>query len=124
MGLRNGAYAKIWEVKKGNGKYYDARISTSRKMPDGSYETDFSGFVRLIGKAAADAESFNGGERVRIGEFEVTNKFDKEKRVTYTNYAVFTFLEEGDNPTQQRNTANNQQRRQPEPDIDGELPFN
>ena len=34
MGFGTGKYAKIWELKKGNGNYYTAEMSTSKKAKD------------------------------------------------------------------------------------------
>lgn len=69
------------------------RISTSRKnkMTD-QYETDFSGFVDFIGKdAAPKALQLKERDRIKLGDVAVTNRYDKEKGVTYTNFACFSF---------------------------------
>ena len=86
MGFRNGAYATVWEVKRGNGNWHDVRLSISRKnRSTGEYETEFSG-------NASESAAFLGERaRIRIGECDVTNRYDREKNVTYTNYAVFSF---------------------------------
>ena len=128
MGFRKDSYATVWEVKKGNGNYSDVRLSTSRKNKQtDEYVTDFSGFVRFVGTAHQNAGSLKEKDRIKIGDCEVTNSYDKEKKVTYTNYAVFSF--EMANGGQQ-NTAQ-QTQKQPIggfeniPDsIDEELPFN
>lgn len=92
MGFRNGAYATIWEVRPGNGNYSNVRISISKKSRQtGEYETDFSGFVRFIGSAHENVEFLDERARIKIGECDVTNRYDKEKKQTYTNYAVFSF---------------------------------
>lgn len=91
MGFRTGAYATVWETKPGNGNWTDVRLSISRKNRDGEYETDFSGFVRFIGDAHAGAAYLGEKSRIKIGECDVTNRYDREKKVTYTNFAVFSF---------------------------------
>lgn len=91
MGFRQGAYACVWETKAGSGNWTDVRLSISKKNRDGDYETDFSGFVRFIGDAHKEADCLCEKTRIKIGECEVTNRYDKEKKVTYTNYAVFSF---------------------------------
>lgn len=97
MGFRTGAYAKIWSVEKGNGNYYVADMSTSRKNADGDYEKDWGNkFVRLIAGAANVAETLEDGARVRIGDCEVTNYYDKSKQTLYTNYVIFSFMEDND----------------------------
>ena len=92
MGFRKDSYATAWEVKKGNGNYTDVRLSTSRKNKQtDAYETDFSGFVRFVGTAHQNAGNLKERDRIKIGDCEVTNSYNKEKNVTYTNYAVFSF---------------------------------
>jgi hypothetical protein len=124
MGFRNGAYATIWEVKAGKGNYSDVRLSISKKNKQtDQYETDFSGFVRFIGTAHQNAGSLKEKDRIKIGDCEVTNSYDKEKKVTYTNFAVFSFEDVNGN--------NNSSSSKPKDDsfvnipdgIDEELPF-
>ena len=98
MGFRNGTYAKVWKLEN-KGKYMVAEMSTSKKNKDtDKYETDWSNkFVRLVGTAAKQAESLQDGASVKIGECDVTNNYDKEKKITYTNYVIFNFHEEDGN---------------------------
>ena len=104
MGFRNGAYATVWETKPGNGNWTDVRLSISRKNRDGEYETDFSGFVRFIGDAHTGAAYLGEKSRIKIGECDVTNRYDKEKKVEYVNYKVFGF-EMADGSTPAANTT-------------------
>ena len=84
----NNAYAKVWEVKPSdNGKSKQVRLSTSRKKEDGSYEQDFSGFVRFVGKA--NELDIKADDRVQLLSVGVTNNYVKEKSTTYTNYTCF-----------------------------------
>ena len=64
----------------------------------------------------------------KIGACDVTNKYDKEKKTTYTNYVIFGFEEVDGN-----NGGNNQSKAAPKKDdgfmnipdgVDEELPFN
>lgn len=130
MGFRTGAYATIWEVKNGNGNYTDVRLSISKKNKQtNEYETDFSGFVRFIGTAHQKATSLKERDRIKIGDCEVTNNYNKEKNVTYTNFAVFSF-EDANSGGNANNNQNTQSKSDPDgfmniPDgIDEELPFN
>lgn len=93
MGFRNGAYAKIWEVTPVSDTATKLRMSISRKdKTTGEYEQDFSGFVMAVGSAAASkAAKLNAGDRIKIGDTDVTTKYDKEKKITYTNYKLFSF---------------------------------
>lgn len=127
----NGSWVKIWECKKGNGNYYEARMSTSRKNQDGQYEQDWGdGRVRLVGTAAKQAENINDGDKLQIERCGVTNKYDKEKKVSYTNYVIFAFSNGDTQSGQNTNTKSVSQNKQsgdfmkvPDDAIDEELPF-
>lgn len=83
----------MWSVEKKNDNVTKVRISTSRKnkMTD-QYETDFSGFVDFIGKDAAQkALQLKERDRIKLGDVSVTNRYDKDKGITYTNFACFSF---------------------------------
>ena len=86
MGFRTDAYAKVWEVTPMSDTSTKVRMSISRKnKQSGEYEQDFSGFVLAIGTAAAKkAASLKEGNRIKLGDVDVTTKYDKEKKVTYT----------------------------------------
>lgn len=129
MGFRTGAYATIWEVKPGNGNYTDVRLSISKKnRQTDQYEQDFSGYVRFIGTAHQNASTLSEKDRIKIGDCEVTNNYNKEKKVTYTNFAVFSFENANDNSSGQKNSTqqnNTTTGFMNVPDgIDEELPFN
>lgn len=93
MGFRTGAYAKVWEVSPMSDTNTKIRISVSRKNKQtGEYEQDFSGFVLCIGTAAAKkATLLHEGSRIKIGDCDVTTKYDAAKKTTYTNFKIFSF---------------------------------
>lgn len=93
MGFRNGAYATIWEVNPTSQTMTKVRISTSKKdKQTGNWETDFSGFVAFVGAKNAElAAHLNAKDRVKLGDIDVTTKYDKDKKITYTNFACFGF---------------------------------
>lgn len=93
MGFGQGNFAKVWKVEDGKGNYSVAQMSTSKKnKTTGEYETDWqNNFVRLVGTANDQAKSFKEKESVKIGRCDVTNNYDKEKKITYTNYVIFNF---------------------------------
>lgn len=93
MGFRPGAYAKVWEVAPMSDTSTKVRMSISRKnKQSGEYEQDFSGFVLAIGTAAAHkAAGLKEGDRIKLGDVDVSTKYDREKKVTYTNYKMFSF---------------------------------
>lgn len=120
MGFRRESYATIWTVESVSDTHTKARISISRKNKQtGEYETDFSGFVSFVGTAAAKkAASLKEKDRIRLGDVDVTNRYDKEKNVTYTNFKVFSF------ETQSELDSNNQPSDTPAPRTpvdDGEV---
>lgn len=126
MGFRNGAYATIWEVKEGKGNYADVRISISKKNKQtNEYENDFNGFVRFIGDAGKKVQSYKEKDRVKLGDCDVTNHYDKEKKVTYTNCVVFSF-EDPESNGASNNTSNGSDGFMNIPDDvnDSGLPFN
>ena len=98
MGFRTGAYAKVWEVKPFSDTSVKLRLSVSRKNKQtGEYEQDFSGYVNAVGTAAAKkAACLKEGDRIKIGDVDVTTKYDAEKKVTYTNFKMFSFELDGD----------------------------
>lgn len=93
MGFRTGSYATIWSVESATDTRTKARISISRKNKQtGEYDTDFSGFVDFIGTAAArKALTLKEKDRIRLGDVDVTNNYNKEKNITYTNFKIFSF---------------------------------
>ena len=93
MGVRPGAYATVWEVTPRTQGITSARISTSRKNKQtDSYEQDFGGYVSFVGSIIAQkALSLKPKDRIKIGDCEVTNSYDKEKKITYTNINIYSF---------------------------------
>lgn len=124
MGIRNGAYATIWESKPGKGNYMDVRLSTSKKNKQtDTYETDFSGWARFIGRAN-ELGQLAERTRVKLNEVEVTNHYDKEKNQTYWSVAVFD-AELCDSDSTPKNSQAHPEEFLTIPDgIDDEIPFN
>lgn len=93
MGFRQGSFATIWQVDPVKDTITKAKITTSRKNKNtGEYETDFSGFVTFLGTAAASkAAKLKEKDRIKLGDVDVTRKWDKEKQKEYINFNVFSF---------------------------------
>lgn len=92
MGFRCNSYAVCWEITPGKGNYLTARMTTSKKNREtGEYETDFSGYVRLVGNARTKGESLKPRDRIQLKEIDVTNRYDKEARREYVSYVCFDF---------------------------------
>lgn len=126
MGFGTGKFAHIWKLEN-KGNYHVAEMTTSKKNKiTGEYERDWSdGFVRLVGTAHEQADKLDISKNVKIGACEVTNRYDKERKTTYTNYAIFGF-EDVDSaatpPT--KNDAKKDDFMEIPDGIDEELPFN
>lgn len=93
MGFRKDGYATVWEVKPVSDFNTRVRLSTVRKNRDtGEYEQDFSGFVRFVGSAnAKSALGLKRKDHIKIGDCDVTTRYDKKTQKEYTNYTVFNF---------------------------------
>lgn len=127
MGFKQDArFVKVWNVEN-KGNYHIVELSTSKKdSRTGNYETDFSNkFVRFIGTAHELAKSLKKGDTIKLGSCEVTNKYDKEKNTTYTNYMVYSFeIEGGNNKTAHTPAKGNEGFMNIPDEVDSELPFN
>lgn len=122
MGFRTGAWAKVWEVKPMSDTSTKIRMSVSRKNKQGGYEQDFSGFVLAIGTAAAHkAAGLKEGDRIKLGDVDVSTKYDRDKKVTYTNFKMFSFDRDDGNNSAGSSSASTD----PQPAVDeGELDDN
>lgn len=95
MGLKNGAFCTVWRLNNGDNKmvdlkekYCDIMISINKKNSQGNFEKDFSGKLRCLGNALKVIKglSLSEKDRLKLLEIEVSNKYDKNTRKTYTNY--------------------------------------
>jgi len=92
MGFRKDAYAKIWEVKpNSSGKSTSVRLSISRKVGEGQYEEDFSGYVNFIATANVQAAKLQAGDRIKLGDIDVSSKYNSDKKERSFNFKVFSF---------------------------------
>lgn len=124
MGFRKDAWATCWGVEVKSDTLTQVRLSTSRKdRQTGEYEQDFSGFVAFVGTAAAKkAAALKEKDRIKLGDVDVTTKYDEDKKVTYTNFKCFNFETQNDTGTPANNAA------EPQPSVDegvdeDKLPF-
>lgn len=115
MGFRTGAYAKVWEVTPMSDTSTKVRMSVSRKNKQtDEWEQDFSGFVLCVGTAAArKAAKLKEGDRIKIGDCDVSTRYDAQKKVTYTNFKLFSF-EDADG-----NSGTESDKTDPQPTVDG-----
>ena len=124
MGFKIGAYAKIWEIKNVNGKgFYQAKISTSKKKKDGSYETDFSDYVSFSGKASEKAKDLKGNERIHILEGDTTKVYYQDTGKTYYNFTIYDFEIAGANNSNSTAQNNSSAMNAPEVTEDEDVLF-
>ena len=118
MGFRQGGYMTVWSTETSkSGNTTRVRLSSSRKnKKTDEYEQDFSGFVLCIGTAAAgNALKLQEGSRIKLGDCDVSTKYDAEKKITYTNFKLFSFETEDGESSPANNT-------EPQPTVDeGEI---
>ena len=122
----NGAYAKVWEVKRYDSGAISVRISTSSKDQNDEYKQDFSAWVR-VGKNTTCINELEKDCSIKLVSVGVKNKYTKkdgdEKGVTTWEPWIF------DATISQKNnggdaTPNDVNDGFVAPDgIDDELPF-
>lgn len=93
MSFKTNGYLTIWEITPISDTMVKARVSSSRKNKmSGEYETDFSGFVTFNGTSAASkALNLHERDRIKLGDVDVTTKYDKAQNTIYTNFRIWSF---------------------------------
>lgn len=124
MGFKQDNFAKIWKTTIYE-KYTTVELSTSKKNKQtNEYEVDFQhSFVKFIGQAHRDAVSLKRGDKIKIGECEVTRKYSKEKQREYIDFLVYTFTLESSAPNASGDSLENATFMNIPDDVVGELPF-
>ena len=133
MGFRQGGFMTVWSAEPSkSGNTTRVRLSSSRKNKQTEkYEQVFSGFCTFIGDAHRMAANLQERDRIKILECDVGTTYDKEKKVEYVNYKVFSFeMADGTSPEaagaakkNQRKAATVDDGEVDPPDEDGKLPF-
>lgn len=107
MGFRKDAYATCWSVEPKSDTMTIVRLSTnSKNKQTGEYEQDFGDFVAFIGTAVAKkAANLKEKDRIKLGDVDVSNKYDREKHTTYYSFKCFGFekLDNKQQPSQGTN---------------------
>lgn len=93
MGFKQGAFMTVWEVKPTKSDAVTrVRLSSSKKnKKTDEYEQDFSGFCSFLGSAAKDAMKLRSKDKIKIGDCEVTTRYDQSKQQMYTDFKIFGF---------------------------------
>lgn len=133
MGFRQGAFARVFSAED-KGRYSICSLAISKKNKEtGEYEQEFSdGRVRFVATAHKQIQKLtipHNGVTVKLGSVDVTNKYDRNRNTTYTNYVVFN-LDDGDSKDGSSYHSNSSQTNS-KPSGDGfyevqeddELPF-
>lgn len=121
MGFRVNTFCKVWKVEDGKGNYKNVRLSVSKKNKmSGEYEQDFSGICMFIGPAKEKIEKVKEGDRIKITDIDVSNKYDKEKNTTYVTYKVFDFESDQSAPAQKTESV---AKSEGENNSEDNLPF-
>lgn len=119
-GFHTGTWAKIWSIEPGE-RSTKVRISTSKKNKQtDKYEQDFSGFVMLAGTAHKEAANLKVGDTFKIGDCDVTNRYDKERKKEYINFTIYSFAGDGE---QSQKAASAPAAASAVSNSDEELPF-
>lgn len=92
MGFRTGAFCKVWDVDQISDRKVKLRVSISQKQKDGEYAQEFSDFPVCLGSACANqAARLRRGDTIKLGDVDVTNRYNKEKKITYYDFKIFSF---------------------------------
>ena len=89
--FNTGAYATVWTIED-KGTYTKVILSTSRKNKEtDKYETDFNDYVSLVGQAHQLAKNLKPRDRIRLGNVNCSNWYNKEKDRKYYNFVAFSY---------------------------------
>ena len=125
MGFKKGCFATVWEIKPRTDTLTSGRLSVSRlDKQTNEYVQDWGGFVSFCGTSCANkALGLKYGDRIKVGDIDITNKYDASRQVTYTNFNIFSF-EMADSQNQQSNSSQAQASRAgDEGEMSDDLPF-
>lgn len=94
MGFQSDARATIWGTPESiSPRLTKLKLSIGHKDKNTQeYKISFSGYVDFCGSAiASKALSLKERDRITLKRVDVTNKYDKEKKITYTNFWCYDF---------------------------------
>jgi len=81
-------YAKVWKIEIKD-RYVKAQISTSRKLPDGTYSNS-SWFASFLGSCVENAKLLKPKDSIKILAGALSTSSGEDKK-SYTNMAIFAF---------------------------------
>lgn len=119
----NNNYAKVWKIyppEKSGQKYTKVQLSTSRRVGEGKYETDFSGYIKMVGDAYDKSLELEAQDSIKILKCGVTTSYNKEQKKNYESFLIFDF--EFSNKNKQKEVDGSSDEFMELPD-DAKLPF-
>ena len=123
MGFHTGCWMKVWEIRATE-PVTVLRVSISRKnKKTDQFEEDFTGFVRLVGSAADRAAEVQVGDRIKAGFCDVTTRYDKENKKSYTNFSIVEVEELHHSGEGSSSAASAPVAAKETEEDEGELPF-
>ncbi len=83
----------VWSTERKTDTLTSGRVTVSRRdKTSGEFVQEFSGYVAFIGTAcAAKALGLKPKQRVRLGDVDVTRRYDKEAGREYVNFNIYSF---------------------------------
>jgi len=116
IGEGSSKYVKVWKVEEKNG-IVKGQVSSSTKNQNGEYEN--STWFPIFTKGCKDkALALGEGATIEITKGGFTNKYDKDKKVTYYNLLIFDFDETGNS-----GGSTKPAKKEVDVDFDDDVPF-
>lgn len=82
-------YVSVFKVED-KGKSVQANLSTSKKLPDGTYKNMYW-IAHFVGDIAKKAKKLKDKDKIEITNGIIENNFDKEKNKLYVSITIFDF---------------------------------
>jgi len=97
--LNDVKHVKVFKLED-KGNYVKGTLSTGEKKQDGTWENS-GWFAAFIGGALEQAKTLQEGDKITITKGKLTNVYNKDKKISYLNLAIFGFLLEGEKPAEE-----------------------
>lgn len=123
MGFRTNAYCTVWSVKPISDAMTKINISTGKKNKQtDKFEKDFSDFAACVGTAVAKkALSLKEGDKIKLGDVEVTKSYGPDGKPTFTNYKIYSFEVEESSPNRAQKKSGYKKAQVGDGEIDNDV---
>ena len=93
MNIERTQRATVWDVKKSERQknVYEGVLSTYEGKDRAGDPHYSKWFARFAGKAAGIADQLEDGDKIVLDLAKVETRYDKEKKVAYTDVTIFDF---------------------------------